>query len=52
MIPALLVNGREVFTEIDLGTLVQAMDKIAYLRKQKQLLVRQEQGVKGGAHPE
>lgn len=50
MIPALLVNGGDVFMQINLEELVQAVDKIAYLRKKKQLLLRQAQGAKGGAH--
>ncbi len=48
MIPALLVHGEELFMQIDLAELFEAVDKIAYLRKKKQQQLRRQSGVLGG----
>ncbi len=44
VIPALLVNGNEVFMQLNLAELARAMDKVAYLRKKKLLSRRQVKG--------
>ena len=48
LVPGLLVNGNDVIMRVNLGELLQAMDKIAQLRRKKRLARQQADQAGGG----